>query len=130
MKAKQELLEAYDAWRAFSEREGVAILASDWPAVAACQDAKRQLQPQIIRLTEAAQQEWAKAGFDWADVQRDVRAVVGMLMGLETRNSEILADKRRATETELAGLDGARRKLHRVQRSYAPDRPVAWQSYS
>ncbi len=107
-----------------------AILAGDWMAVAKCQDAKRQCQPQIIRLTEAAQQEWMGLGFDWAEVQRDVNAVVGMLMGLETRNSELLADQRRTAEAELADLDGARRNLQRVQRSYALERPAAWHSYS
>lgn len=130
MKAKQELLEVYDAWRAWSEREGVAILAGDWPTVTQCQDAKCQFQPQIIRLTEGAQKEWTEAGFDWADVQRDVRAVVGLLMDLETRNSELLAGQQRTTKTALAGMDGARRTLQRVHRSYAPERPAAWHSYS
>ena len=87
MDARQELLEVYDFWLASSEREGEAIRAGDWPVVAQCQEVKRQLQPKIIRHTETAQQEWTRAGRDWADVQRDVRAVVGLLMDLATANS-------------------------------------------
>jgi len=130
MDTKQELLEVYDFWLASSEREGEAIRAGDWPAVAQCQEVKRQLQPKIIRHTETAQQEWTQAGRDWADVQRDVHAVVGLLMDLETRNGELLAGRRRGAETEMAGLDGAHRTLQRVHRSYAPEQPAAWHSYS
>ena len=130
MDARQELLEFYDFWHASSEREGEAIRAGDWPAVAQCQEVKRQLQPKIIRHTETAQQEWTRAGRDWADVQRDVRAVVGLLMDLETRNGELLAGRRRGAETKMAGLEGAHRTLQRVHRSYAPEQPEAWHSYS
>ena len=130
MDARQELLEVYDFWLASSEREGEAIRAGDWPAVAQYQEVKRQLQPKIIRHTETAQQEWTRAGRDWADVQRDVRAVVGLLMDLETRNGELLAGRRRGAETKMAGLEGAHRTLQRVHRSYAPEQPEAWHSYS
>ena len=67
---------------------------------------------------------------DWADVQRDVRAVVRLLMDLETRNGELLAGQRRGAETKMAGLEGAHRTLQRVHRSYAPEQPAAWHSYS
>ena len=130
MNAKQELLEVYENWRKWSEREGDAILAGDWPAVGECQEAKRGLQPQIHHLTGQAQAEWGRQGFDWAEVQRDVRRVVGVLMGLETRNSEILADKRRTAEVTMAGLDGTHRKLRRIQLSYATPQPAAWHTYS
>lgn len=130
MEAKESLFEVYDTWRAWSEREGEAIQSGDWPAVSRCQDAKRALQPDIIRLTDAVQQEWRQLGLDWAEVQHDLRAVIGLLMSLETRNSVNLALKRRATEAELAGLDGTRRQLQRVQHSYAPAQSAAWHSYS
>lgn len=130
MDTKQELLEVYDFWLASSEREGEAIRAGDWSSVAQCQEVKRQLRPKIIRCTETAQQEWTQAGREWADVQRDVRAVVGLLMDLETRNGELLAGQRRGAETKMAGLEGAHRTLQRVHRSYVPEQPPAWHSYS
>ena len=130
MSAKKELLEAYEAWRQWSEAEGTAIHRQDWPRVEECQAAKLQLQSLIVRKTEQAQTELASQGFDWKDLLPKLRGIMNHLMTLETRNSRILDQIRESVLAQKAEIEAVGQNLRRVHRSYGSPQPVAWQSYS
>lgn len=129
MSARNELLAAYSQWRQWTEAEGEAIAAANWQRAGECQNAKKLLGSLIIGCTQTAQAESEREGSDWAEVQRELRPVVELLITLETRNGEVLATQRRAAEEQRAQLESTRRNLRRV-RSYAPAREMAWESYS
>ena len=130
MKARTELFAAYAEWRRWTDLEGEAIQAANWSQVRECQDAKQRLQPRIIRHTEHARQECARLGLACADLEREVRGVVGELILLETRNGEAVAGKREAAEMERAELDRSSRNLRRLHHSYGGLRAAGWHSFS
>ncbi len=125
--ADARLTDAYREWRQWTETEGEAIRAGDWARVAACQDAKRRLQPRILALRAAAQRGWADAG---AAQARALQSVVGELIALEEQNRDWLAARHRAFLDRRAELDRSRSNLRRLRHSYAPARGAAWSSLS
>ncbi|HTI69010.1 MAG TPA: hypothetical protein VMF06_03545 [Candidatus Limnocylindria bacterium] len=130
MSAKDRLFAAYDQWRQWSEKEGQAIQASDWPVVRDCQRAKLELQPQILRFTETSRTEHLQTGGDWKGTEREVRRQVSELIALEMRNETWLHEVRERAESQLTECSRSRRSLRQVHRSYVPPAAPAWASYS
>jgi hypothetical protein len=128
--ADTALLEAYAEWRRLSEQEGEAIRARDWSRVTECQNLLSALQPRIIRLTDQARQEWQRAGLDRAEKEGQLRRIISGLIELEAENSALLTAGKEAARKQIDQLDGARQNLKRVQRSYSPQRPAIWNSFS
>ncbi len=130
MIAKQHLVAAYYSWEQLTQAEGAAIQSDDWSRVSECQHTKQGLQKKIIHLTEAAQFECVAAGLDSKQLERYLRRIINGLITLESRNSELLADRRQIAEIEKAHLDQSARNLRRVQKSYSPPADALWNSYS
>ena len=130
MQARTKLFTAYDEWRRWTELEGQAIEAANWPRVRECQDAKHRLQPLIICGNDHARRECDRLGLSRGDMERDVRKVIGELIALETRNGEALASQRRQAEAEQTELDRAHTNLRRVHHSYGGRREAGWSSFS
>jgi hypothetical protein len=130
MSAQANLLQIYKDWRAWTESEREAILDGDWRKVKACQAAKADLQPMILRETEKAQKEFAGSGGDRTAIDKQVRSVVNELIYLESCNGEIIAEARRKGQEEMDALGCSGRNLAKIQKQYAPGRGAAWESYS
>lgn len=109
-----------------TEEEGAAIGKSDWTLVRSCQKAKQELQPKIIRATDAAKH--APGGGSEFDTR--LRECINELIQLETRNSEHLGKRLAAAEQEKNGLERTAHRLKQVQKSYSGSRPSAWDQYS
>ena len=54
MSARENLVDAYEAWEQCTRREGQAIQDGNWVQVGECQRTKQELQEQILRYSEAA----------------------------------------------------------------------------
>jgi hypothetical protein len=130
MSAQTTLLELYQDWRTWTETEREAISDGDWRRVKTCQSAKSELQPRILRQTEQAQIEWLQLGIDRKSMEKQLRSVVNELIYLESRNAEFIADQRATAQEEFNRLDGSRRNLSKIQKHYAGEHAVGWESYS
>lgn len=130
MSAHQDLLNAYAHWRQLSEVEGSAIEDQCWNVVADCQKSKAVLQSRIVQATERAQQECTRSGIDWKEMLPGLRTIMNDLIQLETRNSRLLDQVRKAAAAEKAELDLTSQNLRRVQKSYGIHDRAAWHSYS
>jgi len=130
MNGRSSLFEAYESWREWTETETDAIQASNWAQVSQCQEAKRALQPLIIRLTEDAQSEAASEGWSWSGTEQELRRIISSLIGLESRNGELVAAQRQAALAQMNALKDTSRNLRRVRHSYAPSATPHWCSYS
>jgi len=130
MKAKKHLVAAYTTWEELTRAEGLAIANAEWARVSECQHSKQGLQKDIIHLTEAAQAECIAAGQDTNVFERDLRGIINTLIALESRNSELLAQRRSAAEVARTELDQVAHNLRRVQKSYSPPTHALWDSYS
>lgn len=130
MSAKRNLVDAYGTWEELTRSEGAAIQNEDWPRVTECQRSKRCLQKEIIQLTESAQAECRVAGGDLTHLEHDLRPIINALIALETRNAELLASRRGASEARRLHLDQAAHNLRRVHKSYAAPAEAVWNSYS
>jgi hypothetical protein len=130
MSAKRNLEAAYSTWEELTRSEGAAIQNEDWLRVTECQQSKQHLQRQIIQLTECAQAECRAAGADLRRLDGDLRPIINALIALETRNAELLANRRQAAETRRVHLDQAVHNLRRVQKSYTAPTAAVWNSYS
>jgi hypothetical protein len=121
--------ELYEKWRSLTEAEGNAIRISAWAKVDWFQTEKLKLQPQIMNAT-AEFYEGLNYQPDPKRVEQRIRGTLRELIELERQNSETLADRKRDTQSKLDEIDCTRRNLRHLQRSYAPSREAAWQSYS
>lgn len=130
MSAQANLLQLYRDWRTWTESEREAILASDWPKVKSCQNAKAQLQPLILKETELAQKECLHAGADRTVLDKQVRSLINELIYLESCNGEFITEQRALAQAEFETLQRSSRNLSRIQKHYAPGPRVAWESYS
>lgn len=130
MNANHHLQAAYAEWQRLAETEGEAIRLRDWPLVADCQKALYQLQPEIIRRTQAAQTEWTRLGLDHAVQQEGFRKVIAGLIKIESQNNSLLDGLRRSAKDRLDQLERAGRTLRQVKRSYAPPGTAGWESFS
>jgi uncharacterized protein (DUF3084 family) len=130
MSAQADLLQLYQDWRSLTEQEREAIEEGDWRRVHKCQSAKSELQPRIVRQTQETHDEWNRFGVDRSQLEKQVRSVVNELIYLETLNGEFIAEQRRRAQAEFDQLNQSSRKLGKVQKSYTPNAPFAWESYS
>jgi hypothetical protein len=131
MTARENLLALYAHWRRLTEAEAEAMRGAAWNQVAEGQEAKAELQTRILAATEAAQLESSGLPVQQAAEERQLRAVINALIGLEKNNLELLAARRAEAERERQHLDQTGQTLRRLHRSYVPAGPSAhWQSYS
>ena len=130
MNAQANLLQLYQDWRTWTETEREAISDGNWRQVRVCQEAKSNLQPQILRQTEEAQGEWKRLGLDRKAMEKQLRSVVNELIYLETANAQVLSGQRNATSEELERLSQSGRTLSKIQKHYVSEAPIGWESYS
>ena len=130
MNAAHDLHHSYREWRRLAEAEGEAIRAGNWMLVFDCQNALRQLQPRIVRQTDAARHEWAALGLDDDVMEDDLNNLIHSLIEIERRNNSLITARRCLAQEELAKLEQASLTLRRIQRSYAPPGSAAWVSFS
>ena len=130
MNAETQLHQTLQEWRRLAETEGQAISNCNWPLVAECQNALRNLQPKISEFTQTARQEWAGLGPQQRSRQDTLRQVIGGLIEIESRNYARLTALRQTAQSRLEQLESAGRTLRQVHRSYSPGTPAAWTSFS
>jgi tRNA isopentenyl-2-thiomethyl-A-37 hydroxylase MiaE len=130
MSAYHDLQNSYQEWRRLAEAEGEAIRAGNWMLVFDCQNVLRQLQPRIVRQSEAARREWSVLGLDFEEKENDLNAMVHALIALEHRNHSLIDARQRLAREELAKLEQASLTLRQIQRSYTPAIPSDWTSFS
>lgn len=130
MNADYDLQHSYSEWRRLAEAEGEAIRAGNWMLVFDCQNALRQLQPRVVRQTEAAHREWRVLGLDTETKENDLKAVIHSLIEIESRNHSLIHSRRRRAEEELTKLEQASLTLRRIQRSYVPNGSMLANSFS
>ncbi len=130
MSAEHELQHSYREWRRLAEAEGEAIRAGNWMLVFDCQNVLRQLQPRIVRQTQAARREWSVLGLDFEAKESGLSAMIHSLIELEQRNHSLIDARQRLAREELSKLELASLTLRRIQRSYTPMNPPAWASFS
>ncbi len=133
------LADAYTSWERCTWRERRAIQEGNWIEVAECQRTKQELQETILRATEAARRAVGglaptagaeSAGCQSQELEHEFGPIVHDLIRLETRNAEMVGDRRQAAASEKAELENAVRNLSRVKNSYVQPPPVVWHSYS
>jgi hypothetical protein len=120
MNAERDLQNSYREWRRLAEAEGEAIRAGNWMLVFDCQNVLRQLQPRIVRQTEAARREWAVLGLDFEAKESGLSVVIHSLIEIERRNQSLIHARQRLAREELAKLEQASLTLRCIQRSYTP----------
>jgi hypothetical protein len=129
MRSSVQLWDLYQQWKGLTQKEGDAILSSNWREVRRCQNAKQELQPKIIQLTESA-----KAEFGTGDQQREfddrLRGCVNELILLETQNSSALGERLDALGLERAELEKSSKQLRQLHKSYLPTQNPTWNNYS
>jgi len=130
MSADHDLQTSYREWKRLAEAEGEAIRSGNWMLVFDCQNVLRQLQPRILRQTEAAHREWKNLGLDTGLMENNLNAVIHSLIELECRNRSLIDARQRLAQEELAKLEQASLTLRRIQRSYTPANASRWVSFS
>ena len=123
MNTDRDLQHSYLEWQRLAEAEGEAIRAGNWMLVFDCQNALRQLQPRIVRQTDAARREWAALGLDPEAMECEMDTMIHSLIELESRNNSLINARRSLAQEELAKLEQASLTLRRIQRSYVPAVP-------
>jgi hypothetical protein len=130
MSADRDLQHSYREWKRLAEAEGEAIRSGNWMLVFDCQNVLRQLQPRIVRQTEAAHREWTTLGLNAEVMENNLNAVIHSLIELECRNRSLIDARQRLAQEELAKLELASLTLRRIQRSYTPANASRWISFS
>jgi len=138
MSARENLVDAYGSWEQWTRREGQAIQEGNWIQVGECQRTKRGLQERILRLTEALTSLTSKvqspksgeASQRLGTLDFGLETILKRLILLETRNTQLVTDRRQAAESQKAEMENAFRNLRRVKNSYVQPSLVAWHSYS
>jgi len=120
MSARDNLAGILEQWLRLTREESAAIQTRGWSAL-------RQIQARKAALREPL----ASAVRQRNSVPPHLRAQVGRIISLLTRNARVLADQLRQARAGQETLDQARRNLQRIARCYAR-RPHAarWHSYS
>ena len=97
-----------------SEAEGEAIRVSSWQQVQRCQNAKAELQSQIVLATE----ELNAASYSAEEIRQQFRPVLEHLINLEIRNNHLLDTGRTQLENERDQLDKNQRNLRQIRGAY------------
>ena len=130
MPARDELLAAYQQWREITITEGEAIQTEHWLKVSICQEAKKRLQVQIIKLIDRAQASLVDAGSNPDELLQEIRPIVQELIQMESRNGELLANQMVLARERMRELGADRHNLRRIKTSYQQTLAAQWQSYS
>lgn len=130
MSSTAKLLEAYASWRQFTESESASLRASDWEAVAKCQEAKALLQPVILELSEKAQAELDSPDLQVKEAARQIRIALAELLALEEANRQFLGARIEDLASQKGELNRTQQLMTRVHRSYSQPAPPNWHSYS
>ena len=123
---KAELLQSLlDQWRALSLAEAQGIGTGNWAQVSGSQQAKHQLQEQIVRAAgEAHGPEAPPAGLgaSW-------RQLVGELIALEERNLALVTRQLREARRQREALERSRQALRRMHLAYGTQPAQCWTGY-
>ena len=130
MKTQPALHDLYAEWRRLTEAESEAITGGEWDLLAVHQQRKQSLKVEIVEATEVWQCDWPLKESRRTEYERRFRPVVDELIQLESRNHELLCQRRHSAELERAELSRTRGQLRGVQRAYAGQTSAWWQSYS
>jgi predicted RNase H-like nuclease (RuvC/YqgF family) len=126
MNSTVQLLELYDQWKSLTEREGAAILASDWTEVHRCQQSKQKLQPQIIHASD----EIKNLSRHMDQFEPRLRECINELIQLENFNSANLELRLKSAREEKDNLDRTSQRLRQIHKSYVPSQGSVWDQYS
>lgn len=127
MDARHPVFALLQEWPRQTLAETEAIRAQNWPAVAACQDAKAELQKLLSQHPALTLRTAAPAA---ADPDGPLRKFVQEVLALEQSNRELVASQKAALEVRRLKLHDTSRNLQRVHHSYARAAGSRWQSYS
>jgi hypothetical protein len=130
MNAAAELMDLLAEWRRITELEGQSIRRDDWNQVAQQQRRKAQLQDPITRALNQVRAGSPDSQARPEPGESPFQSVAAELMAMESRNRELLRDKRRRKRAELDQMNLAARNLHGVRRAYGAPSASLWQSYS
>jgi hypothetical protein len=122
-----QLWSLYAEWKNLTEREGAAIRQSDWPLVHKTQQQKRELQAEIIHLTEEIKAD-GSSRIDDQKFDRQLRTIVNELILLETQNNATLQATIATTEQQKRELESTSKRLRQIHTRYVPNRPPTWQN--
>jgi hypothetical protein len=125
MDLRQHIAAILKRWLEMTHAENQAIRAGDWPALRKTQEAKailRETLGQVIEKWKSASPEEARS--------RLFRDEVAKLLSLETRNSDLLAARKRQAEEKKVLLEQALYNLRRIRSSYARTANPTSHSYS
>lgn len=114
MSARNRLASLYEEWRLMSESEGDAIRTLAWQRVEHCQNVKADLREKILHAVETAGHGLSSP----EEMRRQFRPVIEHLIGLEVRNSELLAIERNKLEVEREDLNRSQRTIRQLHGSY------------
>ena len=129
MRDTAPLWDLYEDWKELTQREGKAILSADWVEVRRCQRAKEQLQPKIVRLTEALKSA-AADDLELSEINQRIRACANELIELERKNSSTLDQRMAELQVERATLDETSNRLRKVHQTYSQTQAPIWNQYS
>ena len=118
MNAEDQLRQAYREWHRLADAETKAIQTRNWDFLADCQLATKDFLPLVGRLTRAARAEWAGAGCDLAEKERQMHVFVHQLIETKQQNQTLLQRAKAGALERLIQLGTAGRNLKRLQRSY------------
>jgi hypothetical protein len=130
--AHQLLISLYAEWRRLTDLEGTAIGNDEWPDVARQQQLKQELRDQVVQTTEQWHRDWTDAETETANVrfEREFRPIVADLIQRESRNHELICQRRHRVQSELSSLNQSSARLRGLHRAYASGTGNRWQSYS
>ena len=114
MSARNRLASLYEEWRLMSESEGDAIRTSAWQRVEHCQNVKADLREKILHAMETTGHGLSSP----EEMRHQFRPVLEHLIGLEVRNSELLAIERGKLEVEREDVNRSQRTIRQLQGSY------------
>lgn len=118
MNAEAELLGAYQNWRRLALAQARAVQSRNWKLFSDCHQAVEQHQSRLAGLTQAARDEWRRAGCDLAAKEKEFHALLGEITGLIRRNHELIHARRLVAHEKLARLVECGQNLRRLRHSY------------
>ncbi|HEX4121930.1 MAG TPA: hypothetical protein VH619_15015 [Verrucomicrobiae bacterium] len=114
MDPRQHIAAILKRWLEMTHAENQAIQAAAWPALRQTQEDKAKLRATLAQAME----KWNTANPGDAKTQ-PFRNEVAQLLALETRNSDLLAARKRQAAEKKVLLEQALYNLRRVRSSYA-----------
>ncbi len=129
MRQNAELWGLYEEWKQLTVSEGNAIASAKWMEVRRCQRAKEQLQPKIVRVTDALKTACASP-LMISELDARVREYVNEMIELEHENSATLSRSMSALQKERTDLEGTTGRLRKLHKSYVPTPAAVWNGYS